>query len=139
MKTLLLIIATMFVASAANAQEAQVIKTEPLYETRYERVCRDEYVTVQREYAPRNSGNEIVGAIIGGVVGNQFGGGDGKTAMTAIGAVIGSNVARNNGNKHIHEETQIQTVCSNNPVREQRGEIVTFRYNGRTFTQTFRY
>jgi len=27
--------------------------------------------------------------------------------------------------------------CTQVPVAEQRGEIVTFQYNGRTFTQTF--
>jgi hypothetical protein len=27
--------------------------------------------------------------------------------------------------------------CTQVPVTEQRGEIVTFQYNGKTFTQTF--
>ena len=33
--------------------------------------------------------------------------------------------------------TQRRYRCTQVPVTEQRGEIVTFQYNGRTFTQTF--
>jgi len=33
--------------------------------------------------------------------------------------------------------TQRRYRCTQVPVPEQHGEIVTFRYNGRTFTQTF--
>ena len=36
------------------------------------------------------------GALIGGVIGNQFGGGSGRTAATILGAVIGGRVANNN-------------------------------------------
>jgi len=37
----------------------------------------------------------VVGAGVGGVVGNQFGAGRGKTAMAVIGSVIGSQVGSN--------------------------------------------
>jgi outer membrane lipoprotein SlyB len=36
------------------------------------------------------------GALIGGVIGNQFGGGSGQTVATVLGAVIGGRVANNN-------------------------------------------
>ncbi len=37
----------------------------------------------------KQDGGAVVGAVAGGVIGNQFGGGDGKVIATAIGAVIG--------------------------------------------------
>ena len=44
----------------------------------------------------RCTGNSLAGAVVGGVLGNQFGGGLGKTVMTAAGAVAGSKVAEAN-------------------------------------------
>ncbi|MCQ8876956.1 glycine zipper 2TM domain-containing protein [Pseudoalteromonas shioyasakiensis] len=35
------------------------------------------------------------GALLGGVIGNQFGGGSGRTAATILGSVIGGSVAHN--------------------------------------------
>ncbi len=37
--------------------------------------------------------NRLAGSVIGGVVGNQFGRGSGKSAMTALGAIVGASVA----------------------------------------------
>ena len=36
--------------------------------------------------------NEIIGAIFGGVIGNQFGEGDGKDAMTLAGIILGASL-----------------------------------------------
>lgn len=44
---------------------------------------------------PASDGEVLGGAVIGGVVGNQFGKGDGKAAMTILGAIVGGNVAAN--------------------------------------------
>ena len=37
--------------------------------------------------------NEIIGAIFGGAIGNQFGDGDGKDAMTLAGIILGASLA----------------------------------------------
>ena len=42
---------------------------------------------------PASSGEVLGGAIIGGLIGNQFGKGDGNTAMTALGAIVGGSSA----------------------------------------------
>jgi uncharacterized protein YcfJ len=53
----------------------------------------------------KSSGAGVVGgAVVGGVVGHQFGGGDGKTAMTALGAVGGA-VAGNEIEKNMKKYT----------------------------------
>jgi outer membrane lipoprotein SlyB len=46
----------------------------------------------------------VGGAVVGGVVGNQFGKGDGKTAMTVLGAV-GGGVAGNEIEKNVKKYT----------------------------------
>lgn len=42
---------------------------------------------------PASDTESLAGAVAGGVIGNQFGKGDGKTAMTVLGAIVGGNVA----------------------------------------------
>ena len=75
---------------------AKVVDAQPVYEVvRYpvqEERCWDEQVW-RREPARRSATPIIVGSIIGGVIGNQFGGGSGNTALTAAGAVLGGSIA----------------------------------------------
>lgn len=47
----------------------------------------------QREHEFACTAGSIGGALIGGLIGNQFGGGSGRTIMTAGGAVAGASVA----------------------------------------------
>ncbi len=49
-------------------------------------------------YSPEGeTTNRITGAIVGGAVGNQFGKGDGKKAMTAVEVLLGAAVAHESG------------------------------------------
>lgn len=47
------------------------------------------------------------GALLGGVIGNQFGGGSGRTVATILGSVIGGNVAHNQQQTQRYENTQL--------------------------------
>lgn len=51
--------------------------------------------TQQRE----GGGNAIVGGLLGGLIGNQFGSGNGRIAMTLVGAGTGAAVASGGGSK----------------------------------------
>ncbi len=46
-----------------------------------------------------NGWHTFGGALIGGVIGNQFGGGSGKDVATILGAIIGGSVANNRNNQ----------------------------------------
>lgn len=46
-----------------------------------------------------NNGGALLGGIIGAVVGNQVGGGNGRVAATAVGAIIGAQVGGNMNNR----------------------------------------
>ena len=45
--------------------------------------------------------------MLGGVVGNQFGGGSGRTVATILGSVIGGNVAHNQQQKSHYQQTRL--------------------------------
>jgi len=47
----------------------------------------------------RNGWHTFGGALIGGVIGHQFGGGSGRDVATILGAMIGGSIANNNHNQ----------------------------------------
>ena len=99
----------------------------------------DEYATItnvnpnyQNIQVPRY--RTIVGAIIGGAIGNQFGGGKGNDAATVLGAIIGADVA----NKKPRHSQQIigyreEQTCNNVTYYETQQELknYTIRYEWR--------
>lgn len=122
---------------------ARVIDAHRIYETvrvaAPQRECFDEPVY-------RRSGNDsytsiIGGGIIGGVLGNQIGGGSGKDIATIAGTVLGGSIGRDltrsNSRGYTDYEQRCETV--NHYYEEQRpaGYHVTYRYRGRIYeTQT---
>ncbi len=126
---------------------ARVIKVVPV--VRYVNVkvpvqeCWDERRTVQT--APPNTGGAtVVGAIIGGVIGNQFGGGSGRAATTAVGALIGGSLAQKAAvrraeaeGRYGSSETYVVQRCGTTyEYREEEridGYDVTYRYKGDTY------
>ena len=80
---------------------AKVVSASPVYETvRYpvdEQVCWEEQAWRAR---PHTVVPTVLGAIVGGVVGHQFGGGHGKTALTVAGAAIGGTIGHRVAQRH---------------------------------------
>ena len=121
---------------------ARVTHVEPTYTT--VRVS-----TPQRECSPRSNYRRdkqqtsytttIAGSIVGGVVGNQFGGGNGKKIMTVAGALLGGSVGRDLGyqpsdyNRYDRGEA---CHVTNRYHQEERldGYRVTYKYQGQTYT-----
>lgn len=81
----------------------------------------------------------LLGGIIGGVVGNQFGSGRGKKLMTAAGVVLGGSVGRDVARRHGRHYTEFvtETRCRVDYERhvEERvdGYRVEYLYQGRTY------
>jgi uncharacterized protein YcfJ len=105
-------------------------------------VCREEWVKQPTGQwndgisgAIKGDGDAIAGAIIGGIIGNQFGGGRGKDVMTGLGVIVGSNVAKGTANKNGGRIRR--TVCDEVPqyvrVKEIVGWSVTYSYKGRHY------
>ena len=123
---------------------AKVVRAEPIYrdvrvrESR--QVCEEVPVVERTTYrGGPDPGAVLVGAVIGGVIGHQFGGGSGKDAATAAGAFIGANHAAQNTyqGRRVVEREVYETRCETvRPVRyEERieGYDVTYRYQGRLY------
>ena len=92
----------------------------PIYETR-------------RIGGQASTGDTLAGAIIGGVIGNQFGGGKGKDAATVLGAILGADAANKKGGRQetvivgYRQQQQCTTTYQQQQVKQRGQNIVTVR------------
>jgi uncharacterized protein YcfJ len=142
----------MLVAAPAQARHdddavwayAKVVRAEPIYrEVRVRaprEVCEEVPVVERTHYrGGPDPGAVLMGAVIGGVIGHQFGSGRGNDAATAAGAIIGANNAASGSHRNgrVVEREVIETRCET--VRSARyeerldGYDVTYRYQGRLY------
>lgn len=150
---------------------ARVVAVEPIFERWEQPISRDvcwnervavapRYVSGYDDYHSRNddgAAGTVLGALVGGALGNQVGGGDGRRAATIAGAVIGGAIGNNldrgrnwygrdpyaygqgygRGGRYAYAQPVTQRVCDQRVEyrSEQRvvGYDVTYVYNGRTF------
>ncbi len=128
---------------------ADVLRVDPVYETVRVNEPREEcYDTeVSRRggrYENTNTGT-IVGALIGGALGNQVGKGDGRRAATVAGAVIGGAVGRevdandNPSRTYRGVETRCRVVDNGYDERRIVGYDVEYRYRGEVFFSRLGY
>jgi uncharacterized protein YcfJ len=98
--------------SAGYTDNAQVVSIEDVYrEHTIKQPYQDCYT---KEFRQRVSGdgsatNEIFGSILGGAIGNQFGGGSGKKVMTVAGALLGASIA--NDNERVGYKVVNKQIC----------------------------
>ncbi len=89
--------------------------------------CHDEVVTRQRPVQDdKRIAGTAIGAVVGGLLGNQVGGGSGKKLATIAGAAAGG-YAGNQVQKNLQEKdtyTETQRVC--NTVTDTHQEVVGF-------------
>ena len=86
----------------------------------------------------------LLGGVLGGAIGNRFGDGNGRKAMTVLGAFAGASIAANaardrdwHRDHYEDAEPQQRRVCNTTykteTVRHVDGYLVTYRYLGREF------
>ncbi|MGB0635115.1 MAG: glycine zipper 2TM domain-containing protein [Paracoccaceae bacterium] len=86
----ILIIISLLIISGCQSVTGPAVLLKPV------KVCGDVKVPIYGVLdRPTSSGEVVAGAAVGGVVGNQFGKGKGKKAMTVLGAIIGGNSQAN--------------------------------------------
>jgi len=139
-------------SDAAFVRNADVIHASPQYRTvdvaHPTTECWTE--TVTRNNGHRRGGDyvaPIAGGILGGVAGNQFGRGHGKTAMTVVGALLGGALGNNYGKSHHRQQqSRVDRVrrCNTVDRYEQQQQLtgyrVKYRYEGQDYyTQTAQY
>ena len=149
MKILLATVAVLGFATAAQAQTeyAQIIQVQPNYHTVYQNIpttsCQNVEVPIYgRTQGQASTGDTLFGALIGGALGNQVGGGKGKDAATVLGAIIGADVAnKRSGSQQYITGYRVQQQCYQSVDRQQSTVIknytITYDWNGitaRSFT-----
>ena len=86
--------------------------------------------------------NELVGALFGGAIGNSFGKGDGKDAMTLFGALMGASLAhddelkKNPGTKTV-TVCDVQTRYEESVSKSYSHSTLSFRANGKEYEVNF--
>ena len=86
--------------------------------------------------------NELVGALFGGAIGNSFGKGDGKDAMTLFGALMGASIAhdeelKNNSGTKTVTVCDVQTRYEESTSKVYSHSTITFSSNGRKYSLDF--
>jgi len=80
-------------------------KAVPVEKVLFGQVMSIRNITEQELIQDKNSGwKTFGGALIGGAIGNQFGGGSGRGVATILGAIIGGSMAHDRNSKY-HEKT----------------------------------
>ena len=142
MSAVILAVANAAVAAEGFYDQAPVLEVEPVYErvrvTRPQRQCREVRVRHGKGMRSNSYTPVVAGAIVGGVIGNQFGRGRGKDAMTVAGAVLGASVGRDfkqrrpAGRRYVTEE-RCEWVDSIHEREDLVGYDVIYEYRGREF------
>jgi uncharacterized protein YcfJ len=133
-------------AAVAHAETfvdiARVRNVEPQYESvavpRQE--CVNQVVSEVQRTDTRNYGGAIIGGIAGALLGNQVGGGHGREAATAVGAVVGAMTGDNLANRDAYPQyAQVPrevTSCRTVQDMQQRltGYRVDYEYRGQLYS-----
>ena len=131
---------------------ARVISSEPIIRyvtvTTPVRECWDdvEYYTVNRR-APGTGASTLVGAVIGGVIGHQFGSGRGNDAATVAGALIGAGVGHDSAQRragygpvqYSRPVERCKTVIREHQEERIDGYRVVYKYHGQKYATTMPY
>ena len=124
MKNIILSLAAVSLIGIAGAAHADSYKTQgkivqinPVYtsvqQSQPQKSCYDVQVPIYGKDRSKqgSTGDTVLGAIIGGAIGNQFGNGSGKDAMTVLGAIVGADAANKKGGKRVIIGYQTDRQC----------------------------
>ena len=134
---------TQFSIEGSFSDIAKVVSVDKIYKTH---TIREPYQDcyIKEFYQGDGDGsatNEIIGGLFGGLIGNQFGDGDGKKAMTAAGALLGASLAHDVELAKSKTGTVVsKEICETKYRTESKERLshyrVEYEYDGRTFTYT---
>ncbi|WP_342246069.1 glycine zipper 2TM domain-containing protein [Pseudomonas sp. OTU5201] len=131
-------VATYSLVGNSGPEYAEVLAVQPINETvkTPREVCNDVAVTRQRPVKDQHQiAGTVLGAVAGGLLGNQVGGGSGKKIATVAGAV-GGGYAGNKVQEHMQEgdtytttETRCKTVTDTS--EKLVGYDVKYQFDGK--------
>ena len=145
-KSLILIslfLGTQLVIAGSYTDYATVTAVEKVYKQyRTEEPYQECYIkeTLQNQ-GDGSATNEIMGAILGGAVGSQFGEGDGKDVMTLAGIILGASMANdaekaNSTGQVVVSQEVCETKVKTSYVKKLSHYLVHIDYEGRDLAFT---
>src|SRR4029077_2107091 len=89
-------------------------------------ICTDQTVVERREPEDKHKvAGTVIGAVAGGIIGSQFGGGRGRTVATVGGAVAGGAIGRKVQGNHQDQDTVTRVVEHCRPAtKEEEGQVL---------------
>jgi len=138
-----LFLGTQLVMAGSFVDYATVTSVEKVYKQyRTEEPYQECYIkeTIQNQ-GDGSVTNEIMGAILGGAIGNQFGEGDGKEVMTLAGIVLGASLANdaekaNSSGQVVVSQEVCETKVRTSYVKKLSHYLVHIDYDGRDLAFT---
>ena len=130
---------TNFYQVTGSISSVEVLKTYSTQKVpRNEKRCSIQRVPVNQN-ANKFGADNFIGALIGGAIGNRLGEGGGKSGATALGALIGSEVVRNdkaeaNQNFVEKEVCRVQKVIHTETTERISGYKLTIDIDGETIS-----
>lgn len=123
---------------------ADVLRVDPIYDVARAAAPRQECYDQQVTRADNShTGGTVLGAIVGGALGNQVGNGDGRKAATIAGVVaggaIGNQVSRAHDRSYTGTETRCRMVSDYPPQRRIAAYDVEYRYRGEVYVSRLGY
>ena len=121
---------------------ATVTSVEKVYKQyRVDEPYQDCYIKETLQSGDGSATNEIMGAILGGAIGNQFGEGDGKDIMTLAGIFLGASIANDAEKANSTGQVVVsQEVCENKVrqkiVKRLSHYKINVDYNGHNVSYT---
>ena len=120
-------------AAYAADELATITNVQPNYQTVYRNIpttsCQDIEVPIYgRTQGQASTVDTVLGAVIGGALGNQVGGGSGKDAMTVLGAIVGADIANKRGRSNqVVTGYRVERQCIETVRREETTEIKNYK------------
>ena len=138
-----LFLGTQMVIAGSYTDYATVTSIEKVYK---QYMTEEPYQECYIKETLRNTGdgsatNEIMGAILGGAIGNQFGEGEGKDVMTLAGIVLGASMANdaekaNSTGQVVVSQEVCETKVKKSIERRLSHYLINISYEGRDLSFT---
>lgn len=138
-----LFLATQMVIAGSYTDYATVTSIEKVYK---QYMTEEPYQECYIKETLQNTGdgsatNEIMGAILGGAIGNQFGEGEGKDVMTLAGIVLGASMANdaekaNSTGQVVVSQEVCETKVKKSIERRLSHYLINISYEGRDLSFT---
>ena len=138
-----MLLASQSAVSGSYSDTAKITSVDKIYRTH---AIREPYQDcyIKEYYQADDDGsmaNELVGGLFGGLIGNQFGGGDGKDALTVAGALLGASLAhddelRKSKTGRIVSKEICETKYRTESIERLSHYRVEYEYDDRSFTYT---